>query len=154
MQIGNTYGKLLIIDINGKYAICQCECGQVKRIRKTSLTLQNKPTISCGCIQKQKARYTGTHTIAKNSKKQIECNMAYNTNFQVITSDKPPKNNTSGTKGVSWDESRKMFETYIYLHGKKIHLGRYTNIERAIKVRKQAEEKYFKPLINERDKQC
>ena len=75
--------------------------------------------------------------------------MSYNTNFQVITSEKLPSNNTSGVKGVSWSKSRQLWETYIQIHGKRINLGRYADFTEAVKVRKEAEEKYFKPLIED-----
>ena len=75
--------------------------------------------------------------------------MSYNTNFQVITSEKLPTNNTSGAKGVSWNKSRQLWEAYITIHGKRINLGRYADFTEAVKVRKEAEEKYFKPLIDE-----
>ena len=75
--------------------------------------------------------------------------MLYNTNFQVITTENLPKNNTSGAKGVSWSKSRQLWEVGIQIHGKKIHLGRYADFTEAVKVRKEAEEKYFKPLIEE-----
>ena len=85
----------------------------------------------------------------KNSKKQIERNMAYNTNFQVITQDKPPVNNTSGVKGVSWNKEKEAWDAYIGIHGKRIRLGRYAKFEDAVKARKRAEEEYYQPLIEE-----
>lgn len=149
MEIGNRFGKLTVIDFDGRYAICKCECGNIKSIRKTSLTIKNCSTRSCGCIQKQVVHNIGKKTIAENSRKQIERNMVYNTNFQVITQDKPPVNNTSGVKGVSWDKGREAWDTYINIHGKRIHLGRYAKFEDAVKARKRAEEEYFEPLIEE-----
>lgn len=148
MEVGSRYGKLTVKGFDGKYAICQCDCGNTKRIRKTSLTKREKPTISCGCIQRQIASKTGINNILENSKKQIEKNLLYNTNFQVITSEKLPTNNTSGVKGVSWSNSRQLWEAYIQLHGKRIHLGRYVDFTEAVKVRKEAEEKYYRPLID------
>lgn len=53
MKIGDEFGKLTVVSFDGKYVVCKCNCGNTKRIRKTSLTMKNKPTRSCGCIQKQ-----------------------------------------------------------------------------------------------------
>lgn len=153
MKIGDRFGKLTVRGFDGLYAVCECECGNRKRIRKTSLTDKKQPTRSCGCIQKQIARKTGIKTIAENSKKQIERNVLYNTNFQVITSEKIPSNNTSGVKGVSWSKSRQLWETYIQIHGKRINLGRYVDFTKAVKVRKQAEERHYKPLIENMEKE-
>lgn len=86
---------------------------------------------------------------AENGRKQIERNMTYHTNFQVITQDKPPVNNTSGTKGVSWNKQRNGWDAYINIHGKRIRLGRYAKYEDAVKERKRAEEEYYLPLIEE-----
>lgn len=149
MKIGDRYGKLTVIGFDGKYAICKCECENIKNIRKTSLTSKKCPTKSCGCIQKQVAYNIGSKTIADNSRKQIERNIAYHTNFQVITQDKPPINNTSGVKGVSWNKEKEAWDAYINIHGKRIRLGRYTKFEDAVKARKRAEEEYFQPLIEE-----
>lgn len=149
MKIGDRYEKLTVVDFDGKYAVCRCECGNIKRIRKTSLTAKKCPTRSCGCIQKQVAHNIGNKTIAENGRKQIERNMTYNTNFQVITQDKPPINNTSGVKGVSWNKEKGAWDAYINIHGKRIRLGRYTKFEDAVKARKRAEEEYFQPLIEE-----
>lgn len=149
MKIGDRFGKLTVIDFDGRYAICKCECGNIKSIRKTSLTIKKCPTRSCGCIQKQVAHNIGNKTIAKNGRKQIERNMAYNTNFQVITQDTPPVNNTSGVKGVSWNKEKEAWDAYIGIHGKRIRLGRYENFEDAVKARKRAEEEYYQPLIDE-----
>ena len=82
-------------------------------------------------------------------KEQIKRNISYNTNFQVITQDKPPANNTSGVKGVSWNKEKKSWDAYINVHGKRIRLGRYGKFEDAVKARKRAEEEYFQPLIEE-----
>ena len=86
----------------------------------------------------------------KNSEAQIATNMKFHTNFQVIENKELPKNNTSGHKGVWWDKSRRKWSAHIQVHGKKIHLGRYTKIEDAIKARELAEDEYFAPLIKEK----
>lgn len=149
MQIGDRYGNLTVIDFENNYAVCKCDCGNIKHILKSSLTKKKFPTKSCGCLQKQIASNTGHKTISGNSKKQIDRNVEYNTNFQVISQDTPPVNNTSGVKGVSWDRDRNAWEAYIGLHGKRIHLGRYAKFEDAVKARIRAEEEYYHPLLDE-----
>lgn len=51
-------------------------------------------------------------------------------------------NNTSGYKGVSWDKSKRKWAVQIKVGQKKIHLGRYDNIEEAVVVRQKATEYY------------
>lgn len=53
------------------------------------------------------------------------------------------KNNTSGITGVSYDKSRNKWATEIRVNNKKIFLGRFECKEDAVKVRKEAEKKYF-----------
>lgn len=57
------------------------------------------------------------------------------------------KNNTSGYKGVSWDNKNKKWKAQIAINKKDIYLGEFININEAIKARKEAEEKYHKPLL-------
>ena len=52
-------------------------------------------------------------------------------------------NNTSGHTGVAWDKSKRKWGAKIQIGGKTKYLGRYTDIENAIKARTEAEEKYF-----------
>ena len=53
------------------------------------------------------------------------------------------KSNISGVTGVCWDNNAGLWQSYIWVDGKTIHLGRYSDINVAIKVRKEAENKYF-----------
>ena len=54
------------------------------------------------------------------------------------------KNNTSNKTGVSFVKRNNCWRAYININKKQIHLGYFKNIEEAIKVRKEAEEKYFR----------
>lgn len=44
------------------------------------------------------------------------------------------KNNSSGVKGVSWDKLRKKWQAHSNLNGRKIGLGRFSNIADAEKA--------------------
>lgn len=153
--IGKQFGKLLVIGNASRkgYVLCKCECGTQKEVRATNLTKKNMPTLSCGCIRKEKAVQIGSKTIDGNSKKRIETDIKFNTNFGVIESSTPPKNNKSGCKGVWYDPSRDNYQVYVQVHGKRISLGRVPTFEEAVKKRKEAEEKYYSPLIEEKEKE-
>lgn len=60
---------------------------------------------------------------------------------------RPKSSNTSGYTGVIWNKARGVYQARIQLHGKGKHLGSFDNIEEAVKVRKEAEKLYFKPLL-------
>ena len=53
------------------------------------------------------------------------------------------KSNTSGYTGIYWHKARNKWQVSIKVNYKSIFLGYYTDLEEAIKVRKEAEEKYF-----------
>lgn len=53
------------------------------------------------------------------------------------------KNNNSGYKGVHWYKPTQKWVANIGFKGKLIYLGYFENIEDAIRVRKEAEIKYF-----------
>ena len=67
----------------------------------------------------------------------------------MIESHTPPKNNTSGIKGVTWNKNHKKWEAYISIHRKRKYLGNYDDLEEAQHAR-LAEEKYFTPLISQK----
>lgn len=58
------------------------------------------------------------------------------------------KRNKTGVKGVRWDKERLKWAASIYFKGKCYQLGRFDDIEDAIKARKSAEEKFFEPVVN------
>lgn len=150
--IDRRFGRLTVIGRAKRqgYVICQCDCGNTKEIRATSLTNKKQPTRSCGCIQREKASEIGKKDIADNSKAKNKTNMAFNTNFQVIENSKLPRNNKSGHKGVWFDPKRQLHEAFIQVHSTRIHLGRFAKYEDAVKARIEAEEKYFAPLIKQK----
>lgn len=52
-------------------------------------------------------------------------------------------NNTSGITGVSWDNQMGKWRVQIGINRERKHLGLYDDFDDAVKVRKEAEEKYF-----------
>ena len=53
-----------------------------------------------------------------------------------------PKRNTSGYIGVSWSKMANKWKAAIQVDGKVKHLGLYSDIQEAVKVRKQAQKDY------------
>lgn len=70
-------------------------------------------------------------------------NCAWKDNSWQAYNKRKMESNTSGKTGVSWCKDRYKWEAYIAVDGKKINLGRYDNYEDAVKVREEAEIKYF-----------
>lgn len=64
---------------------------------------------------------------------------------------KKQKNNSTGYPGVSYDKRFGKYQAYIYLYGKKKHLGYYNTAEEAFLVRKNASLKHygaFSPFVS------
>ncbi len=53
------------------------------------------------------------------------------------------KTNISGTKCVSYDKTTKQWQAYICIHGVRIALGKFTNIEDAKQARMIRENQEF-----------
>lgn len=53
------------------------------------------------------------------------------------------KNNTSGYKGVSWCNNKKMWRASIYFEGKSINLGGFKDVHEAGLAAQNARKKYF-----------
>lgn len=142
------YGKLVAIERayiknNRSYWLCRCDCGNTKIVFIDYLT--NGTCKSCGCLLAE----TGTEKIKNNLKiKEFrEKNFVDGTNLAVLNT-KKYKNNSSGKKGVCWNKRANSWEVSICFQKKKHYLGLYKNLEDAIKARKEAEEKYFKPILD------
>lgn len=69
-----------------------------------------------------------------------ECNMSQNI---INTSNPFAHNTTSGVKGVIFDKERRKWRAEIQVQGKKIHIGRFDNLNDAKIARRNVEEGYF-----------
>lgn len=79
------------------------------------------------------------HKKEDNRKSQLRL-VSYQQNASNST---PRKDNTSGYKGVYWHSPSSKWEVLIQYKNKLVNLGLYTDISDAIRVRKEAEIKYF-----------
>ena len=79
------------------------------------------------------------HNVNDNRKSKLRTT----TNCQNNMNHSLYKNNTSGCSGVTWKEKNNKWEVRISVNKKRYNLGLYSDLDEAIKVRKQAEQKYF-----------
>ncbi|EAH2854777.1 AP2 domain-containing protein, partial [Listeria monocytogenes] len=111
---------------------------------------------SCGCLAKENGnKYAKNNLHSEEVKKKalarkLEVDSVDGTMKSALTR-KISTRNKSGIKGVRWNESRKKWEASITFQRKYHFIGRFVKKEDAIKARLEAEEKYFKPVI-EKDK--
>jgi ribosomal protein L13 len=143
---GQRFGRLVAIRLTGKRKFgsvvweCKCDCGNVVEVASANLCDGN--TKSCGCLQLESMIEKGKSIDLKKQFGLIE-----NTSVSLIKSKKLRIDSTTGHRGVSFNKRVGKYHAYIAFKHKKYHLGFFNTIEEAIEVRKQAEEKLFKPFI-------
>lgn len=137
---GKRFGRLTVVRCVGTRGgrwLCKCDCGNV--VEMWSAYLLSGSTKSCGCVNREKLK---TAEMVNSHKKEAYAGR--------IKSNKAHKNNlTSGIKGVCWDKSRQRWIASICIDRKQKILGRFEDLEEAVRARKLAEEKYFVPRIKE-----
>jgi hypothetical protein len=111
---------------------CRCDCGNTCVVRGYDLRSGN--TKSCGCYN------------AELYEKRIKKQTVDHSNPSRMKSKKLSSNNTSGVRGVCPTKQGK-WRAVIGVKGKLLYLGEYAKIEDAIIARKEAEEKYWKPIL-------
>ena len=115
---------------NGSYMwLCKCDCGEETIVS----TKHFGATQSCGClrisIDEVNARYRKEGTVL------------------TLLTQKISRNNTSKVKGVSWQKSKRMWCAQLSIKGMRVLDKCFSDKQDAINARKEAEEKYFKPIL-------
>lgn len=113
--------------------LCKCDCGKDVLVR--SDMLRAGEVKSCGCLHDDLLRI--------NVKKAYDKNFIEDTSIPKITDNKLQRNNTSGIKGVRWHSRIGKWQASITFKNKNYHLGYYSDIDEAAKVRKIAEKELF-----------
>jgi hypothetical protein len=137
---GQIFGKLTAIrrleerNASHRLWLCECECGNLTKVPINFLTTGH--TKSCGCARLEKGKWK-----AENRPEFVE-----GTNVKRIACDKPFKCNTSGVRDVCLHVSGK-WVARIGFQNKRIHLGLFERFEDAVAARREAEELYYKPMI-------
>ena len=149
---GQRFGRLVVIrELEERQGIhikweCVCDCGNKHNATGSNLKKPNH-TRSCGCLHKEKSsnnlKKIHSQTIdARKGKDFVE-----RTSLSLLTAKTSP-NNTSGHKGVTWVKSSKSWLAQIQFKGTHYYLGSFHNVRDAIKARKEAEDKYFNPILD------
>lgn len=123
------------------YWECKCDCGNLKIVRSDSV-IEGKVK-SCGCLNVE-VRKRKAELLMEETRKQL-----YKGTRVTLLGMASRSNNTTGCVGVRFSRRLGKYIASITIQGKRIHLGCFNEIEDGIKARKEAEEKYFKPIIKE-----
>ncbi|MBC2267665.1 hypothetical protein HCB38_07555 [Listeria sp. FSL L7-0083] len=157
--IGMKNNKLTIRADSGKrtkagqrIVLCQCDCGNTCEV--IFAKFNNGYTKSCGCLslEKKMQKHSSVRSAKVVATMKENNILVENTNIAVISRNTIMSTNKSGVTGVSYDNERNRWIAQITFRGEHKHLGRFIKKEDAIKARKEAEEKYFKPLIDKYSK--
>lgn len=155
--VGKKYGRLTVLK---QYraptleyrVLCQCECGNT--LDSLMQAVKTGKTRSCGCLAQENRSNTGKKygpvTGAANLKPVHEKAYVENTSLYNIDIDnkKINSNNTSGVTGVYFNNKSQKWTASIGFQGKSHYLGAFTNKTDAINARKEAEDHYFKPMLD------
>ena len=126
--VGKRFGRLVVVkreetDMRHPHLICNCDCGNQVSVNAEQLLLGK--TKSCGCMR-------------------IEKTFVEDTSLNTIRS-KVRSDNTSGVKGVR--KYKNKWKAYITFQKKQYNLGTFKNKSEAIKARKDAEKRFFNPIL-------
>lgn len=120
---------------------CDCDCGESCEV--AAMNLLAGTTKSCGCIREEIAK----EIVGVAYKAFSDRNHKDGTNLALISSGKS-LGGKSKYRGVSYNEKKKKWYAYIKLRGKRTFLGYYDTEEDAHQARLEAEEEFFKPIID------
>lgn len=151
---GQRFGRLVAIKDAGYAKFhsrvweCWCDCGNTTFVNVKAL--KSGHTKSCGCALSQLARKNACDLRKWVHDNDLKEHTKLSSLSQSISS-----NNTSGVKGVHWNSARKMWVAQLEFQRVKVLHSEFTKKEDAIKARREAEEKYFKPILEKyhRDKE-
>lgn len=111
---------------------CRCDCGKETDISYNVLLYTN--VISCGCRRQAHNQTINTYLTHVDG-----------TSLEMLRSEKIPKNNTTGVKGVY--RFRGKYIAKIVFQKKQYVLGTYDTVAEAAEIRKEAEEAINKTAV-------
>lgn len=111
---------------------CECDCGGEREATGAELRYGN--VTSCGCGETKRRR-------AAEASGVVDGTRLSNLNG------KPPKNNTSGVRGVFRNKRRQKWQAQIKFQGKNRFLGYFDDLADAAEARREAEQELFDPVL-------
>ena len=151
--IGKRFCRLTVLRDSGERSdrrdilwLCKCDCGNEKIAIRNNL--KHGHTKSCGCLKREFEK----KAINKAHKKQAEEQLKEGTKLNALTK-KISKNNTSGVKGVCFDTNEQKWIATMTFKNKVVLKKYFKNKQEATNARREAEEKYFKPMLEKYGKE-
>lgn len=149
---GKRFSKLLVLGLERKeekinsegikhstfYWKCKCDCGNL--VIREGDSLRRGNTKSCGCLNNYK------EFLQQGIKYRENKILKEGTRLDHLNN-RTSKANTTGVRGVTFDKATNKYRATIEFQGKRYHLGRFKTLEEAKQKREEAEEKYYKPIL-------
>lgn len=140
------FGRLLVLgkadrtSSNGNIRWeCVCDCGN--HVAVDGYSLRHGITRSCGCLRREMSSKAAKHNKAfianQGSSLKTADGIAYSSIYKG-------KRNRTGVIGVSLDEKSHCYIARLMFHGKYVLNHATPSFSEAVKLRKEAEAKYFK----------
>jgi len=143
---GQRFGKLVAIENTGAKRrsgyiwLCKCDCGNEKDVAISKLVTGR--TKSCGCLKDE----VDVEYLKKARDIISEESLREGTSLLLLTQ-KISKSNKTGVKGVFFNEKTGKWLATLTFKGECVLNKTFANKQDAINARKEAEEKYFKPIL-------
>lgn len=133
---GQRFGKLVVLkELGYRRVLCRCDCGNIKEVNKSHLL--SGDIISCGCKGKKNA------LVAREPK------LYKGTDINKISTATATSRSSTGIRGVSYSKRRGKYRANIGFCGQKFELGCFDTAEEAAAARKAAEDRLYKPILEE-----
>lgn len=78
--------------------------------------------------------------------------LSNNTNIDLIKKKEANRNNQTGVRGVHYCNTKKKWVATLTVQKKLVLNKAFSNKKQAVQARKEAEEKYFKPILDKYNK--
>lgn len=141
------FGRLTVLEKAENYKnltrwLCKCDCGNTKIV--VTEYLRSGRVKSCGCLRKQAGAEQAKKIKQIFDKKYLKDG----TNLAIISKTEPTQDNETGVRGVFFDKRSGKYVAHLIFKGKCVLRKRFKTFEEAVKARKEAEEKYYKPILD------
>nr|DAM97391.1 MAG TPA: hypothetical protein [Caudoviricetes sp.] len=117
---------------------CKCHCGNI--FYAEGYRIANSEIKSCGCSKKVFRKEN-----LEKARNKLNSRFVNGTFLSLLNNEKMNKKNKYGHAGISKKGNK--YIARITIARKTMSLGSFDTLEEAIKVRKQAENKYYAPIL-------
>jgi len=143
---GMRFGSLTAIERSDQFIIrknygkrylwkCVCDCGCV--VYRLPEKLRDSVDSACeACLEKRKV-----------SAMTEGAGFVEGTQLSKISNTRPTASNTSGVRGVFWNNRTQKWRAMLVFQKKSYYLGEFREFADAVKARRAAEDKYYLPIL-------